>query len=249
MFFIFTADRWPTNMTRATLLLCFTLFVLTHGRYKYSCFNVVKRLLWIAGFPCIFLIMSLLFQRPLSPANAVAVPQDPTAIIHARTNRSQLLNLNRTRHHPWRDTCRHLTLNNNSCPPLMVNNNLWLHLKANNNLCLHHQNSSKWTNHRQWINNNRTAVSQHLPASTHALPHLLLRPSFLLHRHPRSPVASQVLLVIILAQCLQPCLTWEWQDAVTRLSCQCAQTPANPRIRQELPMHHTQVSSNRDEYR
>ena len=242
-------------MTRATLLLCFTLFVLTQGRYKYSCFNIFN--MFYSSYltlPVSFRLLSYLhypFQRPQSPANVVVVPQAPTAILPARTNRSQLLNLSRTRHRPWQDTCRHLTPNNNSCPLLMASNNLWLHLRANNNSCPLHQTSSKWTSQRQWINNNRTAVSQDLPALTRALPHLLLHPvsSSLLHPHPLRPVALRVLLATILAQCPHPCLIWEWQDAVTRLSCQCVQTRANPHIRQELLTHHTQASNNRDDYR
>lgn len=227
-----------TNIPFSTYSICYSDYYLTLP----VCFLLLSNL----HYP----VLSI-FQRPQSPANAVAVPRDPTAIIPARTNRSQLLNLSRTRHHPWQDTCRHLTPNNNSCPLLMANNNLWLHLKANNNSCLHHRNSSKWTSQRQRINNNRTAVRQDLPASTRALPHLLHHPvsSSLLHPHPQRPVASQVLLAPILAQCSHPCLTWEWQDAVTRLSCQCAQTPANPHIRPELLTHHTQVSSYRDDYR
>ena len=257
MLFLHTANRWPTKMTRAALLWCFTLFVLTNGRYNVSTYSIWYSDHLALSVSFLLLINNLhypilcVFQRPQSPANVVAAPQAPTAIIPARTNRSQLLNLSRTRHRPWQDTCQHLTPNSNSCPLLMANNNLWLHLKANNNSCLHHQNSNKWTSHRRRINNNRTAVSQDLPASTRALPHLLLHPvsSFLLHPHPQRPVARQVLLAPILAQCPHPCLTWEWQDAVTRQSCQCAQTPANPRIRPELLTHHTQVRSYRDDYR
>lgn len=224
-----------TNIPVSAYSICYSVWLV---------FPVSSLLFSDSHYPLLFI-----FQRPQSPANAVAVPQAPTAIIPARTNRNQLLNLSRIRHRPWQDTCRHLTPNNNSCLHLKANNNSCPHLKANNNSCLHHQNSSKWTS--QWINNKWTAVRQDPPAATRALPHLLLHPVSLslLHLHPQQPVASQVLLAPILAQCLHPCQTWEWQDAVTRLLCQRAKTPANPRIRPELPTHHTQVSSNRDDYR
>lgn len=75
MLFIHTADRWPTNMTRATLLLCFTLFVLTHGEYKYSCFSVFNMLFCMAGFSCIFLII---FWFALSPSVHISAAPEPS---------------------------------------------------------------------------------------------------------------------------------------------------------------------------